>query len=196
MYNSSPTNLATLDLEKTKSFIETIDWGKINSCGFYGGEPGINIPLYEQFIKLTPSSTPRFTITNGTWSRTKGRTKAWVEFVQRNNLQVFISSTSYHSLHQDLLRLYVTSEVNSFTIKTEDDKIVPMGRAERDVWACGLKCKNFTGPVRFAVKPGGAIIYQSCDGVYPVVGTYQESFTSLLATYKEVVTQCYQVKNA
>ena len=73
MYGSSPTNTATLDFEATKAFAETIDWDLINSCGFYGGEPGINIPMYERFMALVPGGVPKFTITDGTWSRTPGR---------------------------------------------------------------------------------------------------------------------------
>ena len=189
MYDSSSTNLATLDFGQTKLFIETIDWDVINSCGFYGGEPGINVPMYEQFIELIPESTPRFTITDGTWSRTKGRTDDWVAFALRNQLQVFVSSTKYHTPHQNLRRLYETCEAYSFIIK-DDDEIIPMGRMARDRWTCGFKCERFSGPVRFAIKPGGTIIFQSCDGVYPVVGTYKNSFADLLNVYEAIVARC------
>ena len=66
MYNSSPFNKAELDFDQTARFVETIDWRLINSCGFYGGEPGINTPMYERFMELVPSAIPKFTITDGT----------------------------------------------------------------------------------------------------------------------------------
>ena len=194
MYNSSPTNRASLDLEQTRRFAETIDWNVINACGFYGGEPGINLPMYGQFIELVPQDTPRFTITDGTWSRTEGRTSKFVEFALEYNLQVFVSSTQYHRPHQNLDRLIETCEAHpSFVIKA-DDTIIPMGRMARAEWTCGFKCMSFTGPARFALMPGGNIIFQSCDGVYPAVGTYQESFRTLLQTYEAVIAQCQQVR--
>jgi len=194
MYNSSPTNTASLDLVQTRLFTKTVDWDVINSCGFYGGEPGINLPLYAEFINLVPKSTPRFTITDGTWSRTQGRTAKFVEWALEHNLQVFVSSTPYHLPYQNLdILLEVCEKYHSFTIKG-DDTIIPMGRMAKDGWTCGFKCRSFTGPVRFAVTPGGNIIFQSCDGVYPVVGTYKKSFDNLLKVYESVVARCQQMR--
>ena len=191
MYNSSPTNLAELDFEATERFVGTIDWSAINSCGFYGGEPGINIPMYERFMGLVPEGVPKFTITDGTWSRTIGRTRKFVAFADRNDLQVFISSTEYHRPHQNMGRMTDVCLVNSrFTIKDGDGERIPMGRLATEKWSCGFRCMRWEGPVRFALQPGGTIIFQSCDGVYPVVGTIAGSFGQLLAEYNNIVGRC------
>ncbi len=194
MYSSGPYNTAELDLEKTMVFIDTVDWGTINSCGFYGGEPGIKIPLYNQFISLIPRDTPRFIITDGTWSRTKWRTNEFVEFAIGNKLQVFISATPYHTPHQNLKVITETCErFPSFMVKG-DDKIIPMGRAALDTWKCSFRCLWDERPLRFALKPGGAIMFQSCDGIYPTVQTYEESFSHLLETYTQVITRCQKMR--
>lgn len=197
MYNSSPTNKAELDFEQASWFASTIDWDVVNACGFYGGEPGINLEMYERFIGLIPEDMPRFTITDGTWSRTSGRTGNFIDWALRNRLQVFISSTPYHTPHQNTDRLIETCEAHpSFVIKPDDDTIIPMGRMSTEVWECGFRCQSFIGPVRFALMPSGRIVFQSCDGVYPVIQTYQKPFANLLDTYESIVGKCQAMKIA
>jgi len=194
MYDSSPFNLAALDLDKTRQFVETVDWQRINACGFYGGEPGIKLDLYSQFIELIPLTVPRFTITDGTWSRTPGRTAEFVAWAQHHLLQVYISSTKYHTPHQNEVVLQDVALEYGFTIKGDDD-VIPMGRMARVDWTCTRRCERWEGPVRFAVQPGGSIVFQNCDGVYPVVSTYRESFQHLLDTYEATVSRCQEQRN-
>ena len=193
MYNSSPTNTLGLDLDQTKWFVSTVDWDKINACGFYGGEPGIKLDLYSQYIELVPEAKPKFTITDGTWSRTEGRTRKFVEWALRYKLQVFVSSTQYHTPHQNLERLQDTCREHGFVIKG-DDTSIPMGRLATADWTCGFKCRGFTGPIRFAVMPPGNIIFQSCDGVYPVVGTYHRPFQEILDFHGDIVLRCQRLR--
>ena len=193
MYGSSPTNTAALDFEATKAFAETIDWDLINSCGFYGGEPGINLRMYQDFMDLIPRGIPKFTITDGTWSRTPGRTRKFVEFAERNDLQVFVSTTKYHTPFQDAERLAeVYNEHDRFVHKDGDgdEDLIPMGRMAVEDWSCGFRCITDDGPVRFALYPGGTIIFQTCDGVYPVVSTIAEPFGRLVEIYERIVGQC------
>ena len=195
MYNSSPTNLAVLDFDDTKTFVATIDWNYINSCGFYGGELGINIPMYERFMALVPRDVPKFTITDGTWSRTPGRTRKFVEFAERNDLQVFVSTTKYHTPFQNAGRLAeICEEYDRFTSKDGEEELIPMGRLATKDWSCGFRCMEDRGPVRFALQPGGTIIFQSCDGVYPVVGTVDQTFSHIMGVYGRIVERCQQMR--
>ena len=196
MYDSSPFNTAELDFDKAEAFAATMDWGLINACGFYGGEPGIKLNLYEKFMGLVPTDTPKFTITDGTWSRTRYRTDQFVEWSHRNSLQVFVSSTPYHAPHQDVDVLRrVCDEQDTFTLK-EDDTIIPMGRMATEKWSCSFRCDWDKRPKRFALRPGGSIIFQTCDGVYPVVGSYNDSFEILMNKYAGRVGMCVQMRKS
>jgi len=191
MYDSSPWNKAELDFERTAHFVETMDWSIINACGFYGGEPGIKLEMYSRFIELVPDSIPKFTITDGTWSRTKGRTAKFVEFANRHKLQTFVSSTPFHTPHQDREVLErVCNENELFILKGDDKDIIPMGRMATKIWQCSFRCRTDSRPLRFALKPGGNIIFQTCDGVYPVVGSYNRPFRELMAGFHNSVERC------
>ena len=195
MYNSSPLNKAELDFERTARFAETVGWRLINSCGFYGGEPGINIPMYERFMGLVPGGIQKFTITDGTWSRTPGRTRKFMDFAKNNDLQVFISSTEHHTPYQDRDRLELVCRDDSrFVIKDSDEDRIPMGRLATEKWSCSFRCEWDKRPKRFALKPDGTIIFQTCDGVYPMVGTYNNTFETLMKDYAGHVARCVKMR--
>lgn len=181
MYNAGPTNTDQLDFEKTKTFTKNINWNLINSIGFYGGEPSINMPLYQKFIDLIPSHISKFTISNGTWSNSLDETTNFFEFLMVNNLYLVISGTPYHKKHQNLMTLQILkNEFPDHIRLKDDDKIHPMGRASKIDWTCTKKCQTFDIPIRLGLFPNGNILFQNCDGVYPVVQTYLDSFSNII----------------
>ena len=101
MYNSSARNKSYLDLKKTKQFISTIDFRKINAIGFYGGEISCDYESYQKIIDLIPEKVIKFIITNGTWSKHPKEYKRFLNFVKKNRLQVFISTTKFHRPFQN-----------------------------------------------------------------------------------------------
>jgi hypothetical protein len=130
MYDAGPKRLDILDIEKTKIFVKKIDWNLIENVGFYGGEPSINLSLYQKYIDLVPRNIKKFIITNGSWSTDKEKTNIFIEFLKLNNFYLIVSGTPFHKKHQDLEVLKSLKEkyVNSIRLKG-DDIIHPMGRA-------------------------------------------------------------------
>ncbi len=195
MYECSPTNLKALNYESTKKFTETIDWNKVSSFGFYGGEISINLLMYQQFINLIPENIPKFTITNGAWSTDNDQTYKFIDFVYKNKLRVKISSTPEHRAYQNIevLRSIEKFSEGDLYIKLNDDtqsKLLSMGRLSHIPFECTRKCKNLSMPMngnekvcRMALEPSGDIILQSCDGRYPVVGSYKSTFDQIMKRY-------------
>ena len=177
MYEASPDNPVSLDIKKTKKFISTINWDKINAMGFYGGEISCDYETYQRFIDLIPKEVAKFTITNGTWST--GNYKEFIDFVNRNNLQVFISTTRFHKPHQNLELLTELALEHDFTLKGEDH-IIPMGRSKKPNWECSKNCLNYKSPMRLTLNPYGDVMFCNCDGVYPIVGTYDNNFDTVV----------------
>lgn len=54
MYSAGPNNFLTLDVEQTHRFLETVDWDIVPVCGFYGGEPSVDMELYDIFVNMIP----------------------------------------------------------------------------------------------------------------------------------------------
>jgi hypothetical protein len=188
MYVSSPRSKLTLDLEKTIQFTRTIDWDKITSCGFYGGEPSINIELYQKFVDLIPSSVPKFIITNGRWSldykKEKGECSKFLNWCNDNRLWIKVSGTPEHKKYQNrhfLEIFYENMKRDGYNVMglKEDDELHPMGRLAKEEWTCTRKCLTHPQPTRCAIFPTGDIIMQNCDGVYPVIGNYRQHFTQI-----------------
>jgi len=63
-------------------------------------------------------------------------------------------------------------------VKDEDD-MHPMGRLAKENWACTQKCLWHKQAIRIGIFPTGDIILQNCDGVYPVVGNYNQPFNKV-----------------
>lgn len=170
-----------IDLEKLIKFTFTIDWNKINSIGLYGGEISLYIPVCNSILNMFPESIPKFCITNGTWSRSEEKTERFISFCKQRNIKIVVSSTYEHRRFQNhdvIAQLWKNGDI---IWKRDDtlDKMNPMGRLWEDNWTCEFKCKNINKPKRFAICPDGNIIFQSCDGCFPVVSDYTKNFNSL-----------------
>ena len=179
MYEASSQNDIILDLRKTKKFISTIDFDKINAVGFYGGEISCDYERYQKIIDLIPQKVTKFTITNGTWSINKEVCRKFINSIKRSKLQVFISTTKFQSAFQDIELLKKIALKYKFTLKGEDE-IILMGRAKRTNWICSKKCLIYTYPMRLTLNPYGKIMFCNCDGVYPIVGTYNDNFNTVV----------------
>lgn len=128
MYNAGPENISDLDYDKTKKFLSTWDWDMINSVGFYGGEPMINLDMYQKFMDLIPNNIQKWVITNGTWSTNAFRISEVLNFIKKNELFVVVSGTDCHKIHQSrrVLKM-LDNETSVFRLKGPD-KLYPMGR--------------------------------------------------------------------
>jgi hypothetical protein len=202
MYKASPNNTATLDLEKTAGFISTINFSKINAFGFYGGEISSDYKNYQKTINLTPENIVRFTITNGAWSVDKSASKQFIDFTKKNNLKVFVSTSKFHRPFQNSKLLHKISQEQDFILKGED-KIIPMGRAKTSEKTttittptttpyCSQKCKTYTSPIRLTLHTSGDIMFCNCDGVYPIVGTYEDNFKKTLKNSLAITDFCFR----
>ncbi|MBU2523286.1 MAG: hypothetical protein KKE23_03285 [Nanoarchaeota archaeon] len=180
MYNSSPYNPGVLNLEKTKKFVSTIDYSKINAMGFYGGEISYDYEAYQRIIDLVQKKAIKFTITNGTWSVDERETQKFIDFINKNELKVFISDTKFHRPFQNESLLKRIAVEQGFSIKEEDD-IIPMGRASKNDWGCSEKCGKYFLPMRLTLNTKGEIMFLNCDGRYPVIGNYNENFDHILS---------------
>ena len=193
MYDASPENTSTLDYSLAKKFIETIDWEIINSVGFYGGEISIDMPLYQSFLDLIPKDKPRFAITNGSWTRNLDICLKFLDFITENRIRTKVSCTPEHIKFQnvDLLKKFQEASNGNIFIKENDDtkgRLLSMGRLSARPFECTQKCRNMSRPVvdgelpayRMALEPSGEIILQSCDGRYPVIGSYNDTFDDVL----------------
>ena len=196
MYNSSPDVNEELDYNKTSRFLSTVDWELINSFGFYGGEPSINLPLYQKFIDLIPKHVPKFIITNGTWSNTLDACLEFIGFSYKNKLHVIVSGTPYHIEHQNrgLLKEFKNTSSKSFTLKG-DDTMQPMGRASRSDWKCTHKCISYDCATRVGLFPDGSIFFQNCNGVYPYVQYYSDDFSTLKSNVDKTITICKEKRD-
>ncbi|RJR07912.1 hypothetical protein C4588_06085 [Candidatus Parcubacteria bacterium] len=191
MYDCSLEKIDELDFEKTKSFLKTVDWGMINSCGFYGGEVSINLELYQKFIDLVPDAIPKFTISNGAWSREPEMFSRFLNFLNRNELFLVVSGTEFHKRHQNLEVLKILKDECSDGIRLKDgDEIHPMGRARLDKWSCSNKCQTHTNPIRLGLFPDGNILFQNCDGSYPIIQTYNQPFEGIIDRVLQITWEC------
>ncbi|MBN1585023.1 hypothetical protein JW899_01515 [Candidatus Uhrbacteria bacterium] len=189
MYEAAPENESVLDFNRAKEFVATIDLNRINSFGFYGGEISADYDRYQKIIDLTTPSIPRFTITNGSWSRTQAETEAFVDFAERNCLNVFISQTVFHRPYQNQERMNRIAEEHGYSLKG-DDVIIPMGRAGRADWDCGQRCLGYLGPMRLTMRPSGEIMFCNCDGVYPIVGSWTSDFGEAFRNGQRIEDVC------
>lgn len=179
-YSAGPANELRLDVDQARRFIGTVDWNRISSWGFYGGEVSIETALYQKFIDLVPETVPKFTITNGAWSTDPGRADDFFRFVDANRLFVVVSGTEEHKRHQDPELMAMLDGVAGIHLKG-DDEIHPMGRSARRPWSCSYKCLTHPQPIRLGMFPGGHIFLQNCDGVYPFVGGHRSKFRDVFA---------------
>lgn len=181
MYDASPENNLSLDFVATAEWMQSVDWDKVIGWGLYGGEPFVDMPLYQKFFELLPAGLPVFVITNGTWSRNAEDTQKFLAWCA-HKFYIIVSGTPEHREYQSIavIEALVKAYAGGITYKVEDEEMHPMGRLAREGWACTRKCIWHEQPIRLGVFPTGDIILQNCDGVYPVVGTiYQNTFSDV-----------------
>lgn len=180
MYNCHPNNDEVLDLDKLSSWIKTIDMNKIASFGIYGGEPSILLDGYAKCMDLVNHlNRPHFIITNGTWSTSLVKTKEFLEFCKKYKMYIVISGTPEHRAYQDrkLLRYLSKKHPNTFKIKPETENFNAMGRLKNKIpFNCSQKCMWWNKAIRIGILPDGYILFQNCDGIYPLIGNIDESF--------------------
>ena len=169
MYDASPENGAVLDAAKTAGFISTIDFDKINSMGFYGGEISCDYAAYQRIIDMLPKEVVKFTITNGTWFACPDKMRDFLDFRMKNRMQVFISDTKF----TDLIRTgkYWRGLLEKhFKLKGRRQSY-PYGQSlYQNKEDCSAKCIGYTNPMRLTLNPFGKVMFCNCDGIYPVVG--------------------------
>jgi len=192
MYSGGPNHKNELSINKAKYFLRSLDLSKINAFGFYGGEISINMPLYQKFIDLTPKEIPRFTISNGSWTADSKLTWDFLHFIADNRLWVKVSATSEHKKWQNKERLEgcITLYKDLIYQKEHDDTkyhLLPMGRLANKPFSCTKKCLRMPKPYRIAMTPTGDIIFQNCDGVYQIVGTWMSSLQGIEDNIKRIL---------
>jgi len=195
MYDAGPDNTLELDYDKTAAFLSTFDWDLISQFGFYGGEPFMDLPLYQKFIDLVPKGIPRFIISNGTWSRDYNDMTAFVEFLCKNRFYLIVSGTEEHTPYQNrkVLELLSKNRGSAMRIKGAD-VIHAMGRASGLVNTCEGFCQLDDRPMRLAIHPSGNVIFQNCHGEYPVVQSIDEPFEDIYYRAVQVSISCYKQK--
>ena len=188
MYGAGPDNYTTLDYDAVKSWMHLVDWSKVVGWGFYGGEPAIEMPLYQKFFDLLPHGLRTFVITNGTWSNDEERTAQFLAWCT-SKFHIIISGTPEHQLHQNvsMLKEFQQSCPDGITYKFGPEEMHPMGRLASPEWSCSKKCVWHQQVTRLGIFPTGHIILQNCDGVYPVLGHISDmNFNEALDRSKDI----------
>ena len=181
MYSCGPNVKDRLDLNKLKAFIKTIDFDKyINSIGLYGGEVSLHLEEYSEIVKMLPTETKVWTITNGTWSKELDKAVNFLTWAESNNVSpIIISGNDEHTAHQNVPGLVGLQRMfpKNIVLKKPDTELLSMGRLAHKEVKCSEKCFWKEGQaIRIAVMPSGDIMFQTCDGSYPIVGNISEEF--------------------
>ena len=183
MYSSGPEVDDAIDLSLLEGWLDTVDMGRVASFGLYGGEVGVDLDGFGACLDLVSHvDRPHFVLTNGTWSTDPSRTVEFLDFCWRHKCYVVVSGTPWHRRHQNRAVLGALKEKwpDTFRLKPVEENFHAMGRLEGKMrFSCTRKCAWWGRALRIAVQPDGTIIFQNCDGVYPVVGNLVESFSQL-----------------
>lgn len=181
-YSAGPNKKEKLYQPMLARFLISIDWNTINSIGFYGGEVFLNPSMFGSYIQLVEQAQkhcgikktkfkPMWCISNGTFTKATSTHYNTVVFTHKHNLTVHISTTPHHkkNQHEGRARSLITGS-QAFRFKKDDTKkrLLPMGRNYTSDWYCTRRCQRLER-LRLAIKPCGDVIYQKCDGVYPVI---------------------------
>ena len=182
-YDAGPDQEGTLSPAALARFLGTTNWNAVNSVGFYGGEVFLRPQMFSKYITIVKKAQkhcgvkprkmkPLWAISNGSFTRSNSRHYNTVVFAHLHGLKVHISTTPYHKKYQHAgrARSLITGS-KAFRFKKDDTKkrLLPMGRSAVDDWYCTRRCQRLER-LRIAIKPNGDVIYQKCDGVYPVIG--------------------------
>lgn len=183
MYSSSPETEGSIDLLALSRWLETVDYDRIASFGVYGGEVGMDTLSLTGFGScfdlVSHIKRPKFVITNGTWSTDYDRTMAFLEFCREYDCHCVVSGTPWHRRHQnrDMLKRLSEEFHGCMTLKPKEENFHAMGKLEGKMkFTCSKKCMSWPGALRIAVQPDGDILFQNCDGIYPVVGNINQPF--------------------
>ena len=125
---------------------------------------------------------PHFVITNGTWSTDIDKTMDFLAFCAKYDCHVVVSGTPWHRRHQNrsVLDAIKRDQPDAFTLKPKEENFHAMGRLDGKMkFSCSRKCMSWNRALRIAVQPNGELIFQNCDGVYPVVGNIDEPFAKI-----------------
>jgi hypothetical protein len=183
MYNSSPASIGSINLSSLAGWLKTVDMGRIASFGVYGGEVSVDYVGFGACLDLVAKwDLPRFVITNGTWSTSSRKTWEFLHFVNQYGLYVVVSGTPEHRRYQDrkVLETLQAKYPEAIRLKSLEENYHAMGRlAGKMLFSCSQKCMSWKRALRLATQPNGTIIFQNCDGVYPVVGNLSESFSEI-----------------
>jgi len=180
MYSSNPRITETLDLNQLHWWLKSVRYPKIASLGAYGGEVGVDLEGWDKIFYQLPIHIPKFVITNGTWSTDPKRTDDFLDFCARWKMHVVVSGTPEHRKHQNrsVLEDLKAEQPETFTLKPKEENFHPMGKLEGKMlgYHCSYKCMWWNRALRICVMPEGDILFQNCDGSYPIVGTICEEF--------------------
>jgi len=184
MYEGGPDKTEVLNLIDLLTFINTIDFALINSVGLYGGEPTLHLDAYNRIAAMLPTTTPIWMISNGAWSKDPDRLVDLIRWCRAIGLRrLIVSGNPEQVKHQDARALHVLSEEcpEAVTLKEPDGSMLMMGRlAHRWDGVCSGKCSwKKSDPTRIAVTPPGDIMFQTCDGSYPVIGNISQPFSQI-----------------
>jgi len=179
MYDSGPEVRDGISLPLVGQFLSLMNQDDVNAFGLYGGEPWLCMRENTRIIEMLPPGKPVFVITNGTWSKGSRARETFLGWARDHDLYVVVSGTAEHVRHQDRawLEEYATAHPGDrFRLKEAEAQFISMGRLGSEPSTCRLKCETGSGPTRIAMKPSGEIIFQTCDGQYPVIGHASEGF--------------------
>lgn len=196
MYDCGPDNKTTLDYYKTLEFIMTFDWSQINAFGFYGGEPSIEMELYDDFIAMIPKDIYKFVITNGSWSTNSKKAVDFLRWCHLHSFHVIVSGTPEHVLNQNRSFLEELHDAcpDGLELK-KPDEIHAQGRAANHDWVekdCKFTCRRTDRNMRLGLRPDGKVIFQNCHGEYHTVQTYNEPFDGIYERAKKIADNCYE----
>lgn len=194
-YDASPRQEGYLNRRELYTYLRTVDWSDINSIGFYGGEVFLDLEEFAFYIDLVIRAQlekgikkhklkPMWCITNGTFSNGQAKMSNIVTFAHLHGLKVYISTTPYHKQHQGHRIAKLPKLSDNFSFKKDDTKsrLLPMGRNATEDWYCTRRCQRIEATERLAIKPNGDVIYQKCDGVYPVLASIRGNHVNWMMT--------------
>jgi hypothetical protein len=188
MYGAGPDVKGVLHLAKLKRFIATWD-DRVNSVGFYGGEVTLHLDAYALIGSMLPAGLQRWMFSNGTWSTDVDRALEVLSWTVKHRVSpLIVSGTKYHVPHQNrnLLENLAKAFPNHVWLKGDEDRYLPMGRLSRLPFSCTRRCERDEKPTRVAVKPDGSVIFQTCDGVYPIIGDIGDGFPELASRCEDL----------
>jgi hypothetical protein len=164
-------------------WLTSVDMSRIASFGVYGGEVSVAYDGFGACLDLVNHlKKPQFVLTNGSWSTSFDKTMEFLSFCNRYRLFVVVSGTPEHRRYQnrEVLESLAAAQPSTFRLKPIEENFHAMGRLAGVIpFSCSRKCAWWGRALRIAVQPDGTIIFQNCDGIYPVVGNIYESFADI-----------------